>query len=105
MGTGGRLGSNDCHGEIKATPSDIMELTPKLNATGPLADMATAVLPAESLLHVTVVYEDAATRQWAGEVFERVTKLVGKDAIRSTWWKMGDLSQPAVLAGAVSTAI
>jgi hypothetical protein len=51
------------------------------------------------------VYEDAVARQWAGEVFERVAQLVGKDALRSTWWKMSDLNQPAVLAGAVSTAM
>jgi hypothetical protein len=56
-------------------------------------------------LNLTVVYEDAATRQWAGKVCKRVAKLVGKEAIHSTWWRLGELREPAVLAGAVSKAI
>jgi hypothetical protein len=56
-------------------------------------------------LTVTIVYEDAATRKWAREVYERAAKLAGTDAMRATWWKITDLSEPGVLAGAVSTAM
>src|SRR5215468_9819166 len=56
-------------------------------------------------LNVTVVYEEAATRKWAREIYERATRLAGVEAIRATWWKLTDLSEPGVLAGAVSTAM
>ncbi len=59
----------------------------------------------DSVLNVTVVYEDEPTRRWAGEVCDRVASLVGRDALRPTWWKLGDLGEPAVLAGAVSTTL
>jgi hypothetical protein len=58
-----------------------------------------------SRLNISVVYEDAPTRAWAAEVCERVAALTGKDALHSTWWKLSDLVEPAVLAGAVSTAL
>src|SRR5689334_8765513 len=56
-------------------------------------------------LNVTFVYEDAATRKWAREVFERATKVAGDQSLRATWWKINDLSAAGVLAGAVSTAL
>ena len=56
-------------------------------------------------LNITIVYEDAATRKWAREVYERAANLAGTDAVRATWWKITDLSEPGVLAGAVSTAM
>jgi hypothetical protein len=56
-------------------------------------------------LNVAAVYEDVVTRQWATEIFERVEKLAGAGKVRGTWWRMSELSQPAVLAGAVSTAM
>lgn len=56
-------------------------------------------------LEVTVVYEDSASRRWACQFCDRVVELVGRDAVRSAWWKLGDLGEPAVLAGAVSTAL
>jgi hypothetical protein len=52
-----------------------------------------------------VIYQDEATRQWALEVCERVAGAVGPAALNVRWWKLDDLSQPAVLAGAVSTAL
>src|SRR6516162_8185654 len=61
--------------------------------------------PADFALNLTIVYEDAATREWAAEVCGRVARLVGKEAVRSTWWKLSDLNGAAVLAGAVSTAL
>ena len=59
----------------------------------------------ESGLNLVIVYEDTPTRQWAGEVCQRVANLVGAEAVRTTWWKLGELTEPAVLAGAVSTAL
>jgi hypothetical protein len=56
-------------------------------------------------LNVTFVYEDAATRKWAREVFDRATKVAGDQSMRATWWKINDLSAAGVLAGAVSTAM
>lgn len=66
----------------------------------------TPVLPGrESGLNLAIIYEDEATQEWAREVCERVSRLVGRGAIRCTWWSLGGLSEPAVLAGAVSTAL
>jgi hypothetical protein len=56
-------------------------------------------------LNLTVVYHDARTLAWAREVFERVTKVTGKEWVRPTWWKISDLVEPGVLAGAVSVAM
>ncbi len=56
-------------------------------------------------LEVTVVYEDSASWRWACQFCDRVVELVGRDAVRTAWWKLADLDEPAVLAGAVSTAL
>jgi len=56
-------------------------------------------------LNVTLVYEDAATRKWAREIYERAARFAGADLVRATWWRISDLSEPGVLAGAVSTAM
>ncbi len=61
--------------------------------------------PEDCAVNMTVVYQDAHTRSWAQEVSDRVTKVTGKDWIRATWWKISDLVEPGVLAGAVSTAM
>jgi hypothetical protein len=56
-------------------------------------------------LNVVVVYEDAATHEWGREVLGRVRNLAGEESVYCTWWNVADFSEPAVLAGAVSTAI
>jgi len=56
-------------------------------------------------LNIVFVYQDATTRKWAREVYDRVAKLAGPETARATWWRMSDLSEPGVLAGAVSTAM
>ena len=56
-------------------------------------------------LNMTLVYHDENSRAWAREVYQKVGKLVGKDSVRATWWKIDELGQPGVLAGAVSTAM
>ena len=59
----------------------------------------------EHPLNVCVVYQDPFTHNWADEFCGRVAKLVNADALRATWWNLTDMSEPAVLAGAVSTAL
>jgi hypothetical protein len=56
-------------------------------------------------LNMVLVYEDAQTRQWAREVYDRAASTAGSECVRATWWKMGDLCEPGVLAGAASTAM
>lgn len=70
-----------------------------------LREQAAVASGPESDLAVTVIYQDDVTRQWALEVCERVAGVVGRAALNVRWWKLDDLSQPAVLAGAVSTAL
>ncbi|HWW01097.1 MAG TPA: hypothetical protein VNZ64_15475 [Candidatus Acidoferrum sp.] len=76
-----------------------------LEQIAPLQEAAIGASRVDYALNVTVVYEDPATRRWASEFCERVAGLVGQDTVRRTWWKIGELSEPAVLAGAVSTAL
>ncbi len=70
-----------------------------------LQKLVTELPAAECTLNVMFLYEDAPTRQWAREVSERVEGLSSQAAVRGTWWKIGDLGQPGVLAGAVSKAM
>jgi hypothetical protein len=56
-------------------------------------------------LNVALVYEDAHTREWAREAYERIAKLAGKQGVRPTWWNLANLEEPGVLAAAVSTAM
>ncbi len=60
---------------------------------------------AEYALNVTVVYDDAQTRKWAGDMYQRLESDLGAKSVRGTWWNLSDLSEPAVLAGAVSKAM
>jgi hypothetical protein len=65
-----------------------------------------ASLPAlDHTLNTTVVYQDARTLRWARQAAEHVEKVAGKARIRSTWWRVDDLFQPGVMAGAVSRAM
>lgn len=63
------------------------------------------ISPKGGPLNVALVYEDAQTREWAGEAYERVGKMAGKQGIRPTWWNLANLGDPGVLAAAVSTAM
>ena len=70
-----------------------------------LQEQAVVATASESGLAFTVIYQDEVTRQWGQEVCERVAGVVGTAAMNIRWWKLEDLGQPAVLAGAVSTAL
>jgi len=59
----------------------------------------------DSPISFVCVYEDTESREWAGEVFGRVSKLAGRQGVRPTWWRMSNLNSPGVLAAAVSTAM
>jgi hypothetical protein len=64
-----------------------------------------ASLPPHYALNLTILYEEAHSRNWARAVVNRVEKVVGSRAVRCTWWSMADLYHPGVLAGAVSKAM
>jgi hypothetical protein len=59
----------------------------------------------ERIFNITVVYEDAAAQQWARDRCEQRFTGVAKERNHFTWWKLGEFSEPAVLAGAVSKAM
>ncbi len=76
--------------------------------TTPIASLerlVTGLPAAEYAINVTVVYQDLASRKWAGEVYQRLEATLGTKAVRGTWWNLADLAQPGVLAGAVSRAM
>jgi hypothetical protein len=79
-------------------PTNILERVP-------LNEVSKDLPGAGYSLNITFVYQDTPTRQWAREVYDRVAKLAGTESARATWWKIDDLSEPGVLAGAVSTAM
>jgi hypothetical protein len=58
---------------------------------------------ASKVTNVMVVYQDAHTRKWATNFYP--AKVKGCDEVKCSWWNLNDLSEPGVLAGAVSTAI
>lgn len=60
---------------------------------------------AGAALNVVFIYEDADTREWAGEMNERISRLAASHPVRPTWWRLNNLCEPGVLAGAVSTAM
>ena len=70
-----------------------------------LGDLTALTPPAGRNVGVTLVYHDPPTHAWAGEVYERLRKRAGQDSVHTTWWKISDLMEPGVLAGAVSTAM
>ncbi|HVM47372.1 MAG TPA: hypothetical protein VMU04_05060 [Candidatus Acidoferrum sp.] len=57
------------------------------------------------VLKLSALYHDDQTREWAQDVYRLARQLVGKQSVRATWWNIGDLNEPAVLAGAVSKAM
>ena len=57
------------------------------------------------VLKLCVLYHDEQLRHWAQDVHTLARKLVGKTSLTATWWNIQLLNEPAVLAGAVSTAM
>ncbi len=71
----------------------------------PLVHLAPIGPLAEHEVNITVIYEDAASSQWAREMCAQRFMDTPREHIHTTWWKLNELSEPAVLAGAVSTAM
>jgi hypothetical protein len=56
-------------------------------------------------LKVALVYQDALTQQWAGQVRDHMAGVVGQAAIHCTEWKISDLGERrAYLEGAAALA-
>lgn len=68
-------------------------------------DTLAGLFGAESGPNITFVYQDAETRDWAREAYQRLSHLASPEGVRATWWKISDLSAPGILAGAVSSAV
>jgi hypothetical protein len=77
------------------------ELDPSAN----LEKLVVGLPTADSSLNVAVLYLDSTTHRWAEQVYQKVETTLGTGAVRGTWWNLGDLREPAVMAGAVSKAI
>lgn len=56
-------------------------------------------------LNVVVVHQDVLDQARAMGLWDRVTRLVGADAVRSASWSVHELSDPAILRQATSAAI
>ena len=65
----------------------------------------TALPQPANVLNVAVVYQDAPTRKWAAQVCDLVSRLIGKEAMHSTWWAISHLNDPEMLADSVRTAM
>src|SRR6478752_7701649 len=48
-------------------------------------------LHASETLNVTVVYDDASSRRWAGDVLQQAETSLGNRSMRATWWNLADL--------------
>jgi hypothetical protein len=70
-----------------------------------LGKLVAGLPTAEYVMNITVVYEESQTRKWGREVYQIMEKTLGANSVRGTWWKLADLGQPGVLAGAVSKAM
>ncbi|HZR18960.1 MAG TPA: hypothetical protein VFE51_16855 [Verrucomicrobiae bacterium] len=75
------------------------------DSSASLAKLVTSLPTAEYAINVTVVYDQAQTRKWAGEIYQRLEMVLGAKAVRANWWNLTDLGEPGVLAGAVSKAM
>jgi hypothetical protein len=54
---------------------------------------------------IAFVYQDEQAHAWAREISQTITKLAGEQGVQASWWKIGDLTAPGILAGAVSSAL
>jgi hypothetical protein len=70
-----------------------------------LEELVSVSAAAGSPLSIVFLYEDAATREWARAMHERIARIAGEQGICPTWWNLENLNDPAVLAGAVSTTM
>jgi hypothetical protein len=70
-----------------------------------LEALVTRIMSVRPEVDVLFLYGEDPGRCWAQEVGRRLAACVGQSGLRATWWNLDDLSQPGVLAGAVSRAM
>jgi hypothetical protein len=58
-------------------------------------------LESESTLELSLIYEEARTQTWTGQVTESLAEAMGKDAVHAAGWRIADLNQPGAFAEAV----
>jgi len=75
-----------------------------LERIAPADAVPIALAEGEHALNVTMVCEDLTTREWATEMWDRVTQMVGKENINVTSWMIRSLARPEILVEAVSSA-
>jgi hypothetical protein len=88
-------------GRAKKTPQEVLQRD-RVSSLRPLTPAAPR---AKRVINFTVVYEDDAMREWARGTCEQMFAGAGGEEVQSTWWRLDGLSDPAVLAGAVSKAM
>jgi hypothetical protein len=69
-----------------------------------LDSAATAPDDTGQALNIVTVYQDALTRYWATELWDRVGQLIGDGGVCTQSWKIGDLKLALALAKAVQAA-
>jgi len=83
----------------------IMQTIERTLLFGRTATQTGAVYPfprTEYTLKVALVYQDAVTRLWAGQVREMLAEVAGQAALRSTEWDIGALRQQGIFADGVA---
>jgi hypothetical protein len=75
-----------------------------LERLAPSDEVPVALVEDEPALNVTMVYEDPTTREWATEMWGRVTQMAGEENISVATWSIDSLARPEVLEEAVSSA-
>lgn len=65
---------------------------------------AIALAQSQCMLNIVGVHQDDVTGEWATQVAHNATQLVRDCSVRSTWWKIGGLSDPGVLRDAAQAA-
>ena len=75
-----------------------------IDRTAPSEQAARAPKASEPALNVVIVYQDPVTRYWAGELWDRMGRLVDSGGICRKSWKIGDLTQASVFADSVQAA-
>ena len=82
-----------------------MEHSNILERIAPSDGVPIASAEGEHVLNVTMVYQDRTAREWATEMWGRVTQLVGKENISAASWSISDLARPGILVEAVRSAV
>jgi hypothetical protein len=58
----------------------------------------------ESALNTVAVYQDTRSQEWIRELWDRVTQIMGDQALAHASWSIAELDRPEFLSEAVSAA-